>query len=63
MEKVMMKYVGAALVAVGFILIAGAAGSDCDGKCLPGMSIGEIVAWPLAGFATAGIGSALMMKE
>jgi len=59
----MMKWIGAALVAVGFIMIAGAAGSDCDGKCLPGMSISEILAWSLAGFATAGVGSALMMKE
>lgn len=58
-----MKWIGAALVAVGFIMIAGAAGSDCDGKCLPGMSISEILAWSLAGFATAGVGSALMMKE
>jgi len=29
-----MKYVFGMMIAVGFILVLGVAGSDCDGKCM-----------------------------
>lgn len=36
---------------VGFFLMLGAAGSDCNGECGPGMSIGDILLYGGAGLA------------
>ena len=40
--KKAMEYLGAGLIVLGLIAMAGA-GGDCDGKCGPGNTIGEML--------------------
>jgi len=57
----MSKMMGGLIAFFGFILILGAAGSDCDGACMENaMSLTQIIAFTLAGFCCIIIGIILM---
>jgi hypothetical protein len=48
--KNIKNLIGGVILFVGFILILGAAGSDCDGKCMENaMSIGDILIYSFIG--------------
>ena len=50
-----MKYVFGTMIAVGFVMVLGAAGNDCDGKCMEtANTIGEML-------TIAGIGLSMML--
>jgi len=58
-----MKYVFGTLIAVGFLMVLGAAGNDCDGKCMENAApIGELLKMVAAGVALAAVGVVGMMK-
>jgi hypothetical protein len=64
--KAVMKFVLGLMVAVGFLLILGAAGSDCDGKCMErALPIGELLMYSALGLAMCALGIAglLQMNE
>lgn len=49
-----MKYIFGTMIFVGFLMVLGVAGSDCDGKCMErAMSLGDSLLY-------SGIGLALM---
>lgn len=58
-----MKYVFGTLIAVGFLMVLGAAGNDCDGKCMENAApIGELLKMVAAGLALAAVGVVGMLK-
>jgi hypothetical protein len=58
-----MKYVFGTLIAVGFLMVLGAAGNDCDGKCMANAApIGELLKMVAAGVALAAVGVVGMLK-
>ena len=59
----MIKAIGITLGACGFFLVLGAVGSDCDGKCGPGMSISDMMFYVMIGMTMAGVGTAIAIKE
>jgi len=45
-----MKYVFGMMIAVGFFLVLGVAGSDCDGKCMENsMPIADVLMYSAVG--------------
>jgi hypothetical protein len=53
----MIKYLGYALAGVGFFLVLGTAGSDCDGKCMENaMSLWETVVYSTIGLVMIAVG-------
>jgi hypothetical protein len=57
MFGMMLKVFGALVIFCGVILILGAAGSDCDGKCMENsLTITEILLYCLSGFCMIGLG-------
>ena len=58
-----MKYVFGTMIAVGFLMVLGAAGNDCDGKCMANAApIGELLKMVAAGVALTAVGVFGMMK-
>ena len=58
-----LKLIGGTLAAVGFFFIAGAMGSDCDGKCMENaLGMMEILKWMGIGLATMVTGIVIYMK-
>jgi len=57
MVQKIMKFVFGTLAFVGFLIILGTAGADCDGKCMErAMSLGDIMKWIAIGLTTLGVG-------
>jgi hypothetical protein len=57
MNKVLMFFYGVA-VAVGIVLVLGAAGSDCDGKCMENaMPLVDVIKFSVAGLALIALGA------
>jgi len=53
----MIKYLGYALAGVGFFLVLGTAGSDCDGKCMENaLSLWETVVYMTIGLVMIAVG-------
>ena len=47
----MFKYVGATVAVLGFLLVLGVAGADCDGKCMENsMTLSDILLYTAIGF-------------
>lgn len=47
----MIKYLGVAVAVLGFFLVLGVAGADCDGKCMENsMSLSDIMLYTAIGF-------------
>jgi|TARA_B100001057_G_scaffold361249_1_gene363635 hypothetical protein len=60
--KKAMEYLGAGLIVLGLIAMAGA-GGDCDGKCGPGNSIAEMLTIASIGLAMFGTGFFLLTQK
>jgi hypothetical protein len=57
MKKVLRVLFGV-VIAIGVLLVLGAAGNDCDGKCMENaLPIGELMLFILYGFAMIGVGA------
>ena len=57
MNKVLMFFYGVA-VAMGILLVLGAAGSDCDGKCMENaMPLVDVIKFSVAGLALIALGA------
>lgn len=57
----MSKMIGGLFAVLGFLLILGSAGSDCDGACMErALSLTQIIAFTLGGFCCIIIGIILM---
>ena len=53
----MIKYLGYGLATVGFFLVVGTAGADCDGKCMENaMSLWDTVVYMTAGLIMIAVG-------
>ena len=58
-----LKLIGGTLAAVGFFIIAGVMGSDCDGKCMENaMGMMQSLQWILIGLVTMVTGIVIYMK-
>jgi hypothetical protein len=58
-----MKYVFGTMIAVGFVMVLGAAGNDCDGKCMENAApIGELLKMVGYGIALAAAGTFGLLK-
>lgn len=56
MNKI-LKVIYGLFIAVGFVLILGAAGSDCDGKCMENaMPLGQLIIFSLGGIFMVALG-------
>jgi hypothetical protein len=61
--KAVIKFGLGLMVAVGIILILGAAGSDCDGKCMENaMPIGEMLMYSALGLVLIALGAAGLVQ-
>ena len=60
--KKAMEYLGAGLIVLGLIAMAGA-GGDCDGKCGPGNTISEMLMIASIGVAMCGTGFFLLLQK
>ena len=60
----MIKYLGVAVAVLGFFLVLGVAGADCDGKCMENsMSLSDIMLYTAIGFLMMIGGVAVAVKE
>ena len=58
-----MKYVFGTMIAVGFVMVLGAAGNDCDGKCMENAApIGELLKMVGYGIALVAAGTFGLLK-
>ena len=58
-----MKYVFGTMIAVGFLMVLGAAGNDCNGKCMENAApIGELLKMVGYGIALAAAGTFGLLK-
>lgn len=48
---------------LGFLIVAGVAGSDCDGKCMPGMPLDQMLIYSLVGLALMAWGLPKMVDK
>jgi hypothetical protein len=60
--KKAMEYLGAGLIVLGLIAMAGA-GGDCDGRCGPGNTISEMLMIASIGLAMFGTGFFLLLQK
>ena len=60
--KKAMEYLGAGLIVLGLIAMAGA-GGDCDGRCGPGNTISEMLTIVSIGLALFGTGFFLLLQK
>ena len=60
--KKAMEYLGAGLIVLGLIAMAGA-GGDCDGRCGPGNTISEMLMIASIGLALFGSGFFLLLQK
>jgi hypothetical protein len=60
--KKAMEYLGAGLIVLGLIAMAGA-GGDCDGRCGPGNTISEMLMIASIGLALFGTGFFLLLQK
>lgn len=60
----MRNIIAGALGITGFLLVLGAVGSDCDGKCIENaLTLTEVLLFALAGFAMIGVAFVTYDKE
>lgn len=60
----MKNIIGSVLIFVGFFLVLGAAGSDCDGKCMENaMSLSEFFMFTSVGLCGIIAGSAICLRS
>jgi len=59
--KTITTYIGFFLIIAGIIFMAGAAG-DCDGKCGPGNTIGEMLMYAGVGLTMFVTGALIAIK-
>jgi hypothetical protein len=53
-----VKFVFGVMIAVGFLLILGAAGSDCDGKCMENaMPLADVLLYSAGGLFLMAMGA------
>lgn len=58
-----MKFVFGAFCAIGFLMVLGVAGADCDGKCMErALTIGETIEYTLYGIVLIAIGAFGLIK-
>ena len=58
-----MKYVFGTMIAVGFLMVLGAAGNDCNGKCMENAApIGELLKMVGYGIALTAAGTFGLLK-
>ena len=63
MVQKIMKFVFGTLAFVGFLIILGTAGADCDGKCMENaMTIGQTLAYFSMGIGATALGALFIMK-
>jgi hypothetical protein len=63
MLNMIVKFVLGAMCAVGFLLVLGAAGSDCDGKCMENaMPLGTLILYSLGGITMIAVGAFGLIK-
>lgn len=60
--KTINQYIGFFLIIAGIIFMAGSAG-DCDGKCGPGNTIGEMLMYAGAGLAMFVTGAVMAIRS
>lgn len=60
--KQISTYLGFFFIIAGIIMMAGAAG-DCDGKCGPGNTIGEMLMIAFIGLCLFGTGAWIAIKN
>jgi len=59
----MMKIIGYVLGIIGFFILLGTAGADCDGKCMENaLDIGDIIKGVFMGIALMMVGTYFVMK-
>jgi hypothetical protein len=60
----MKNVIGSALIFVGFFLVIGAAGSDCDGDCMENaLSLSELLVFTSVGLCGIIAGSAMCLRS
>lgn len=53
-----VKFVLGMLIGMGFVLVLGAAGSDCDGDCMENaMPLGTLILYSLGGITMIAVGA------
>jgi len=58
-----LKFILGVLIAVGIFLVIGAAGNDCDGKCMENaLTLSQIALYGLGGMCATAMGALLIMK-
>jgi hypothetical protein len=58
MMKMILKTIYGVFIAVGFVLVLGAAGSDCDGKCMENaMPLDQLMIFSFGGLFMIGLGA------
>lgn len=58
-----LKFILGVLIAVGIFLVIGAAGNDCDGKCMENsLPLADLLVYMLAGIAMIATGAFGLMK-
>ena len=63
MFNMIVKFVLGTMIAAGFILVLGVAGSDCDGKCMENaMPIGAMILYSLVGITMVAVGAFGLIK-
>ena len=59
-----MRYISGALTMIGFVIIMGVVGSDCDGACMENaLPIGESILYSLIGFVFLIGGLAILIPK
>jgi hypothetical protein len=59
-----MKYLGGTIAALGFILVLGVAGADCDGKCMENsLPLTDILLYTAIGLTMMIGGGIVAVKE
>ena len=60
----MIKTIAVTVAVLGFFLVLGVAGADCDGKCMENsMSLTDIMLYTAIGFTMMISGAIVAMKE
>ena len=58
-----MKYVGYVIGFIGFFIVLGTAGADCDGKCMENsLTMVEILKYTVLGISLMSLGVIIVVK-
>ena len=59
----MIKVIGYVFVFIGVFAVLGAAGADCDGKCMENaLSLTEIALYTMIGMCATAVGALMIMR-